>query len=113
MKLREPIEFKDILKLVRDNMDRGISYCIYSKISDSNDLMLDTICYLDNYPEITDDDEEIFSEFVTLNSLNFLFRDELIQDVVTNVLHQKSFASEQEILNAVSYYDEKDSFMNL
>lgn len=112
MKFREPIEFQDVLKIVKENMDEGVSYCIYSTISDSNCLKLDTICYIDDYPEITDNDEEVFSEFVVNNSLDLLFREELIQDVVHNVLHQKASATDEEILKAILYYDDKDDFMD-
>ena len=113
MQFRKPIEFKDIIKLISENLDKGISYCIYSQLSDSDDLKLDTICYIDDYPEITDDDEEIFPQFVVENSLNMLFREELVQDVIHNVIHQKSSPSEQEIIKAISYYSKNDSFMNL
>lgn len=113
MKFREPLEFQEILRIIREGQDKGVSYCIYSKISDSNDLRLNTICYIDDYPEITDDDEEIFSDFVMDNSLNLLFREELVQDVISNVLHQKASATEQEILDSISYYSKNDSFMNL
>ncbi len=112
MRFREPIEFQDIIKIVKENVDEGVSYCIYSKISDSNYLKLDTICYIDDYPEITDEDEEIFSEFAVHNSLDLLFREELVQDVVHNVLRQKAAATDEEILKAILYYDDKDDFMD-
>ena len=63
MKLRKPIEFQDVIKTVKEQSDRNISYCIYSNIDDSADLALHTLCYLDSYPEITDDDREIYPEF--------------------------------------------------
>lgn len=113
MKFREPIEFQDIIKIIKEKLDKGVSYCIYSKVLDSDDLKLDTICYIDEYPEVTDDDEEIFSEFVEQNSLNLLFREELIQDVIQNVLHQKVLASDLEILKAVTYYNNNDNFMTI
>ena len=90
-----------------------MSYCIYSQLHDSDDLRLDTICYIDNYPEIIDDDEEVFPDFVVKNSLNLLFREELVQDVMHNALWQKPSASEEEILKATTYYSKNDSFMNL
>lgn len=113
MKFREPVEFKDIIAIVKKKLDKDVSYCIYSKLTSSYDLRLDTICYIDDYPEITDDDEEIFSEFVKGNSLSLLFREELVQDVIYNMLHQNQSATDQEILNATSYYSNHDNFMIL
>ena len=112
MKFCEPIKFQEVLRNIKENLDEGVSYCIYSKISDCSELDLDTICYIDDYPEITDDDDEIYSEFVVNNSLNIIFREELVQDVVRNVLHQKALATDGELIKAISYYSKKDSFMN-
>ncbi len=57
---------------------------------------------------ITDDDREIYPEFVTANELSLLFREELVQDVVFNVLRQKASATAEDILEAILYYDAKD-----
>lgn len=112
MKYREPIKFLEIIKMIKDNIDKGFSYCIYSKLSDSDDLELDTICYIDDYSEIADDDEEIYSKFVIENELNFFFREELVQDVITNAFYQKPDVTDQEILEGIIYYNNKDNFMD-
>lgn len=112
MKLREPYKFSEILEFIITQLDSETSYCIYSSIYDSKNCNLDTICYLDEYPEITDDDKEIYPAFAANNSLELLFRDELVQDVVLSVLEQKSSATKNEILMAIQYYDENDDFMD-
>jgi hypothetical protein len=71
------------------------------------------MCYLDEYPEITDNDEEVFSDFVVENSLHLLYRDELVQDVIESVLLQKADATPDLILSAIIYYDERDSFLEI
>lgn len=113
MKFREPVEFQDILKTEKENPYKDISYCVYSKLSDSDNLRLDTICYIDDYPEVTENDEEMFSEFVENNSLSLLFRDELIHDVISNIFYQKPSATDLEILKAICYYSKNDCFMKL
>lgn len=112
MKLREAVEFRDLIQIVKAQSDKNISYCIYSDIDDSADLTLHTICYLDDYPEITDDDLEIYPEFVIKHGLSLLFREELVQDVIHHVLHQKPSATGQEILEAIIFYDTNDTFMD-
>ncbi len=64
------------------------------------------------HPEITGDDREIYPEFVVKHGLSLLFREELVQDVIHNVLHQKPSATDQEILEAIIFYDTNDTFMD-
>jgi hypothetical protein len=113
LKFREPIIFEEIIKIVLQNEDEGESYCIYSSISDSSELNLATICYIDDYPEIDDDDEETFSDFVNQNGLSLLFREELVQDVLNNAINQKRSVTTQELLEAIRHYSKNDSFMSI
>lgn len=114
MKFREPIPFEEILTMILQKEDEGASYCIYSSILDSNELMLKTICYIDDYPEIDDDDEEeIYSDFVNQNDLSLLFREELVQDVIMNAVDQKQSVTNQELLDAICFYNKNDNFMKL
>ncbi len=112
MKLREPVEFRDLIQIVKAQSDKNVSYCIYAALDDSADLTLHTMCYRDSYPEITDDDREIYPQFVVKHGLSLLFREELVQDVIHNVLHQKPSATDQEILEAIIFYDTNDTFMD-
>lgn len=111
MEFRAPVKFREIMKAAKEGKDRDISYCVYSDIDDSDDLRLDTICYIDDYPEITDLDEEIYSEFVESHRLELLFRDELIQDVIDNALYQKPSVMDEEMMKAILYYNNYDTFM--
>ncbi len=111
MKYREPIKFQEIIMMIEVKIDKGFSYCIYSKLSDTDDLKLDTICYIDDYPEIAADDE-IYPKFVIENELNFLFREELVQNVITNAFYQKPDVTVQEILDGVVYYNDRDDFID-
>ncbi len=89
MKLREAVEFRDLIQIVKAQSDKNVSYCIYAALDDSADLT-----YRDSYPEITGDDREIYPEFVVKHGLSLLFREELVQDVIHNVLHQKPSATD-------------------
>lgn len=48
------------------------NFCLYTKEYESS-ARADLICYLDSYPVISDDDEEIYPEFVINNSLELFF----------------------------------------
>lgn len=97
--------------MIRRGEDVGESYCIYCK-GGIETPTLNTVCYLDDYPEIDDDDEETYSQFVVSNNLELLFREELIQDVILNVNHQVQGPTNEQIMQAINYYNENDTFMD-
>ncbi|MFI4851713.1 MAG: hypothetical protein ACIAZJ_21550 [Gimesia chilikensis] len=71
------------------------------------------LVFLDDYAEITDDDEEIETPFVTERGLWLWWRDELVQDVIFNALHQDSQVTDEKILQAIKHYSEFDTFLDL
>ena len=85
-------------------------WCVYSS---EEDVSLESICYVDDYPEFDDDDNEIYSEYVLSNNMELIYRDEMIQDVVIACLNQKDDVSLSEIMEALNYYDEYDDFLEL
>lgn len=87
-------------------------YCIYGE-GDSDDITLEDKCVIDEYAQISDDDEEIFPERILNKKLEFWFTDELLENVVFNALKQKPSASNDELLDALKYYNQRDSFMML
>ena len=112
MKFDVPIEIHDLLSSVRAKQERGKPYCVYGS-GDSTNASLDTICYLSLYPEISDDYEENYSDFVSANRLELWYRDELVQDVVENALHQLPEISDARLLEAIKYYVDRDCFIEL
>ncbi len=88
------------------------SYCIYG--SDGlNSPDINSICYVGDYPDFDDDDEEIFPDYVREKGLQLLFRDELIQDVFIN-LRSQSFSGDVSVfMDAINYYNENDNFMRI
>jgi len=112
MKFQEAIKITDLIDLIRLEQDRDCDYCVYGK-GDSSNIEIDSICYIDDYSDIDDDDNETYPDFVTNNSLELWYRDELVQDVVFNCLHQNKSVSNSKILEAIKYYSSNDCFMNI
>lgn len=93
-------------ELYKDN-----NWCVYSK---DDDIHLNSNCYIDEYPEIDDDTyEEKLPEFILNKELELVFRDETLQDVVISALKRKGNISNEELMEAVNYYDDNDSFLEL
>ncbi|WP_368490465.1 hypothetical protein [Clostridium sp. BJN0013] len=93
-------------KLYQDN-----NWCVYSQV---DNVELDSECYIDEYPEIDDTSyEEKLPNFIEEKELQLVFRDELLQDVVVSALNRKENASNDELLKAIHYYNENDTFLEL
>lgn len=112
---RTPITIRELIKTIsaeydEDDENYDESYCVYGETVSEN-IFLDSICYLDDYAEITDDDKEVFSDFVIKNKLELWYRDELIQDVISSELEKNPKATDERILEAIKYYNKHDAFM--
>ncbi len=112
MQLRQAISLSELIDIVRNKRDLDEPYCVYG-IGDSSEADLSTSCFLDDYAEITDDDDEIDTPFVTEKNLWLWWRDELVQDVVLNALHQDSRVTDEKILQAIKHYSKFDTFLDL
>jgi hypothetical protein len=108
---KQTIKLTDLIDFLK-TQKKTLTYCVYGKGS-SDQATLESDCVIDEYSEITDDDEEIFPESITQNNLEFWFTDELLEDVTFNVLKQKKSATNEEILKAIKHYNDRDSFMDL
>lgn len=87
-------------------LDSG--WCIYS----SDIIMsLDSECYIDKYPDYDEDDNEILPEYMIKNRMSLIYTDEVIQDVVSNAIYQKSDITCEEIKMALDYYEKYDNFI--
>ncbi|WP_064965772.1 DUF7716 domain-containing protein, partial [Tenacibaculum ovolyticum] len=81
-----------------------------SSEEDENITDINCTCYLESYPIISD--EEVYPDFVVEKSLELLYYGRQFEDVIMNVLHQKSEASIDEFILGLNYYTENDTFLD-
>ncbi len=118
IKKQKSYKLSEVVNILRDLYFKGGNEAIYSNSGwclylKAEEINLDTVCYIDNYPDFDDDDEETYPLYVIENDLDFKYRDELLQDVICSALYSKSNATNEELMNAVFYYDKHDSFLEL
>ena len=87
------------------------NFCLYSK-NDEIITDINCICYLESYPIISDEDEEIYPDFVVEKSLELFYYGQQFEDVIMNVLHQKSTATIDDFILGLNYYTENDTFLD-
>ena len=119
VKLREPYRLSELIKMFADaiittGIDKSLDdtyFCIFTKEEERASAEL--ICYVDDYPTVTENDEEIFSDFVIKEELEYFCSGEDLEGVVFNLLHQKNQPSMDEFIAGLNYYLEHDSFLIL
>ncbi len=95
-----------------DDFLDDVDFCIYTK--DFIDVVSgDTTCYLDDYPDVDDNDEEIYTDFVTERKLVMFYSGEQFEDVIGHMLSQKMDASIENFISGMNYYREHDDFLDL
>lgn len=92
-----------------DNFLDNLDLCVYT-IDFVEEASNDTICYMDDYPDVDDNDQEIYTDFVTKNKLVMFYSGEQFEDVINNTLYQKSDATIEEFIFALNYYRDNDNF---
>ena len=76
-------------------------------------LTLSTPCCISTRPEFDENEEEIFPEYAIENNMDYSIMPELVTDVVINAIDQKRDATEEELLKALNFYLDADTFIKL
>lgn len=109
MAVSTAIQINGVDKLLsQEEMD----FCIFAK-EYVDVLSEELICYIDDYPDINDFDEEEYSDFVKNNNLYNVYSGEQFEDVIGNVLSQKGVESTlNDFVLALNYYRDNDDFLD-
>lgn len=97
------------------------AYHEYGEIADSgwsvyfrgtNSIKKTTVCYLAEPVSVTDDYEEIYPEYAQKNKADSYVTDEILTDVLTEYLSEKSSATVNNLIDALNFYLENDTFLD-
>ena len=120
MELMKPYKLSEIINTVAEKLkENGIENQIlyehmgfYVYTREWEDLAKpDIICYLDNPPEIDEEDNEIYPSFVIKENLKMFISDENLENIISSALFQKIEASTAELIDAINYYMDNDCFI--
>ena len=105
-----PYRLEDlIIKIVQEGYIKD-NFCLYTKEYEAI-ATLELTCYLERYPEVSDDDEEVYPDYVEQNELELFFYGDQFMDVLRSALNQKPSATVDELISALNYYLENDAFI--
>lgn len=113
---REEVTVKYLIEDMKKyvDVDPDKSFCVYGKgFATVDTVSLESICFLDEYSDYDDDDNEVVPIYVSKNKLELWFSDEIVQQVVISFLHQNPKVSNGKILEGIFHYYKYDVFMNV
>lgn len=88
------------------------NFCVYTKEYEAF-AKEELVCYLDNYPVISDDVEELYTDLVVENSLELFFYGQQFIDVLHNISIQREKPSVEDFISGLNFYLENDNFIEL
>ena len=74
------------------------------------ELALDRLYWVSNYPDVVED-RDIYPADVVEQDLQLVYYGEQLIDVLSVALEEKPDASHQDLVEALNYYHQHDSFM--
>ena len=102
LSLEQIIEQMRVDKLVSDD------FCLYAK--EDGELGLARSYWVSDYPDVVED-RDIYPADVVEQDLQLVYYGEQLIDVLSVALEEKPEASHQDLVEALNYYQQHDSFM--
>ena len=108
MRKYQELSLEQIIEQVR--MDKLVSddFCLYGK--EDGELALARSYWVSNYPDVVED-RDIYPADVVEQDLQLVYYGEQLIDVLSVALEEKPEASHQDLVEALNYYQEHDTFL--
>ena len=102
LSLEQIIEQVRLDKLVSDN------FCLYAK--EYGELRLNSLYWVSDYPDVVED-RDVYPTEVAEQNLQLVYYGEQLIDVLNVALEEKPNASLQDLVDALKYYHQHDTFL--
>ena len=108
MKKNQTYFVKDIIQAVKSE-ELDDDFCLYAK--ENGELNFQDRYLLADYPQVVGN-RDVYPRQVSEQELDLIYYGEDFADVLLSVMEQKAEATDQECLQALLYYYERDDFMD-
>ena len=108
MRKYQELSLEQIIEQVRVDESSSDDFCLYGK--EDGELALDRLYCVSDYPDVIED-RDIYPADVVEQNLQLVYYGEQLLDVLTVALEEKPDASPQDLVEALKYYHQHDSFM--
>ena len=108
MRKHQELSLEQIIEQVRVDKLVSDDFCIYGK--EDGELALARLYWVSDYPDVVED-RDIYPTEVTEQDLQLVYYGEQLIDVLSVALEEKPEASHQDLVEALNYYQQHDSFI--
>ena len=108
MRKHQELSLEQIIEQVRVDQLVSDDFCLYGK--EDGELKLDCLYWVSDYPDVVED-RDVYPTEVTEQDLQLVYYGDQLIDVLAVALEEKPDASPQDLVDALNYYQQHDSFM--
>ena len=108
MRKHQELSLEQIIEQVRVDKLASDDFCLYGK--EDGELKLDSLYWVSDYPDVVED-SDVYTTDVAEQDLQLVYYGEQLIDVLAVALEEKPDASQQDLVDALNYYQQHDSFM--
>ena len=108
MRKHQELSREQIIEQVRVDKLVSDDFCLYGK--EDGELALESLYWVSDYPDVVED-RDIYPADVVEQDLQLVYYGEQLIDVLSVALEEKPEASHQDLVEALNYYQQHDSFM--
>ena len=108
MRKHQELSLEQIIEQVRLDESSSDDFCLYGK--EDGELLLDRLYWVSDYPDVVED-RDVYPTDVAEQDLQLVYYGEQLIDVLAVALEEKPNASLQDLVEALNYYQQHDSFM--
>ena len=104
----QELSLEQIIEQMRVDKLSSDDFCLYAK--EYGELRLNSLYWVSDYPDVVED-RDVYPTEVAEQNLQIVYYGEQLLDVLTVALEEKPDASPQDLVEALNYHQEHDSFM--
>ena len=108
MRKYQELSLEQIIKQMRVDKLSSDDFCLYAK--EYGELRINSLYWVSDYPDVVED-RDVYPMDVAKQDLQLVYYGEQLIDVLTVALEEKPDASLQDLVDALNYYQQHDSFM--
>ena len=108
MRKHQELSLEQIIQQLRVDQLSSDNFCFYGK--EDGELKLDCLYWVSDYPDVVED-RDVYPADARDQDLQLVYYGEQLIDVLAVALEEKPDASHQDLVEAVNYYQQHDSFM--
>ena len=108
MRKHQELSLGQIIQQLRVDQLSSDNFCLYGK--EDGELKLDCLYWVSDYPDVVED-RDVYPTEVTEQDLQLVYYGDQLIDVLAVALEEKPDASHQDLVDALNYYQQHDSFM--